>query len=107
MDLKGHPGGNLLEQPAHMTPRCLLFTCRYMLAGGGGEVPMLSSVVHEPSGLEPESARVSWRLESLGGRRCCVGAVVARREQLHTEQEKIFTVVVDTWRVGISQQHLY
>ena len=64
-------------------------------------------------GLEPESARVqvwtrlesarvSWRLESLGGRRCCVGAVVVRRAQLHTEQEKIFTGVVDTWRVGIN-----
>ena len=51
-----------------------------------------SSVVHEPSGHDSfesggasspsplESARVSWRLESLGGRRCCVGAVVVRRE---------------------------
>ena len=49
-----------------------------------------SSVVHEPSGLESlesggasspsplESARVSWRLKSIGGRRCCVGAVVVR-----------------------------
>ena len=80
---------------------------------------VLSSVVHEPSGLESfesggassssplESARVSWRLESLGGRRCCVGVVVVRRAQLHTEQEKIFTGVVDTWRVGINQQYLY
>ena len=75
--------------------------------------------MHEPSGLESfesrgasspsplESARVSWQLESLGGRRCCVGAVVVLREQLHTEQEKIFTGVVDTWRVGINQLYLY
>ena len=75
--------------------------------------------MHDPSGLESfepggasspsplESARVSWRLESLGRRRCCVGAVVVRRAQLHTEQEKIFTGVVDTWRVGINQQYLY
>ena len=72
--------------------------------------------MHEPSGLESfesggasspsllESARVSWRLESLGGR---VGTVVVPRAQLHTEQEKIFTSVVDTWRVGINQQYLY
>ena len=67
-----------------------------------------TSVVHEPSGLESfESARVSWRLESLGGRRRCVGTVVVPRAQLHTEQEKIFTSVVDTWRVGINQQYLY
>ena len=30
-----------------------------------------------------------------------------RRAQLHTEQEKIFTGVVDTWRVGTNQQYLY
>ena len=78
-----------------------------------------NSVVHEPSGLESfesggasspsplESARVSWRLESLGGRRRCVGAVVVPRAQLHTEQEKIFTGVVDIWRVGTNQQYLY
>ena len=58
----------------------------------GHENALGNSVVHEPSGLESfesggasspsplESARVSWRLESLGGRRCCVGAVVVRRE---------------------------
>ena len=75
--------------------------------------------MHEPSGLESfesggasspsplESARVSWRLESLGGRRRCVGTVVVPRAQLHTEQEKTFTGVVDTWRVGTNQQYLY
>ena len=36
-----------------------------------------------------------------------MGAVAVRRAQLHTEQEKIFTGVVDTWRVGINQQYLY
>ena len=45
-------------------------------------------------------------LRVLAGRRCCAGAVVVRRAQLHTE-EKIFTGVVDTWRVGINQQYLY
>ena len=70
--------------------------------------PVLTSVVHEPSGLVSfESARVSWRLESLGGRRCCVGAIVVCRAQLNTIQKKIFTGVVDTWRVGINQQYLY
>ena len=54
-----------------------------------------------------ESARVCWRLESLGGRRRCVGAVVVPRAQVHTDQEKIFTGVVDTWRVGTNQQYLY
>ena len=29
------------------------------------------------------------------------------RAQLHIEQEKIFTGVVDTWRVGTNQQYLY
>ena len=81
--------------------------------------------MHEPSGLESfesggasspsplESARVPWRLEGLGGSRVLAGAVanmgtvVVPRAQLHTEQEKIFTGVVDTWRVGINQQYLY
>ena len=53
------------------------------------------------------AARQSWRLEGLGGRRCYVDTVVVPRAQLHTEQEKIFTGVVDTWRVGINQQSLY
>ena len=44
--------------------------------------------------------------ESLGGSRVLAGAVV-RRAQLHTEQEKIYTGVVDTWRVGINQPYLY
>ena len=61
--------------------------------------------MHEPSGLE--SARVSWRLEGLGGPRRYVGTVVVPQAQLHIEQEKIFTGVVDTWRVGINQQYLY
>ena len=62
------------------------------------------SVMHELSGLESfesggasslsplEPARVSWRLESLGGRRCCAGPVVVRRAQLHTEQVKYLQV---------------
>ena len=53
------------------------------------------------------AARGSWRLEGLGGRRRCVGTIVVPRAQLHTEQEKIFTGVVVTWRVGINQQYLY
>ena len=65
-----------------------------------------NSVVHEPSGLESfesggassPSPLESLGGSSLGGRRCCVGAVVVRQAQLHTEQEKIFTGVVDTWR---------
>ena len=57
--------------------------------------------MHEPSGLE-----------SLGGSRVLAGAFAAWapllcRAQLHTEQEKIFTAVVDTWRVGINQHYLY
>ena len=64
----------------------------------------MNSVVHEPSGLESfesggalnpsllEPARVSWRLESLGGHRCCVGAIIVCRAQLHTEQEKYLQV---------------
>ena len=74
----------------------------------------MPSVVHEPSGLESfEGASSPSPLESLGGSRvlaacrCCVGAVAVRRAQYHTEQEKIFTGVVDTWRVGINQQYLY
>ena len=89
-----------------------------------------SSFVHEPSGLEPGSSRAgsspsspgvprarvrssllaargSGRLEGLGGRRRSVGTVVVPRVQLHTEQEKIFTGVVDTWRVGVNQEYLY
>ena len=77
------------------------------------------SVVHEPSRLESfesrgasspsplKSAKVSWRLEGLGGLRRCVGTVVVPRAQLHIEQEKIFTGLVDTQRVGINQQYLY
>ena len=91
------------------------------------------SVVHEPSGLEPGSSRAgsspsspggasspsplesrsglgSSPLESLGGSRVlagAVGTVVVPRAQLHTEQEKTFTGVVDTWRVGTNQQYLY
>ena len=66
--------------------------------------------MHEPSGLESfESGGASSPspLESLGGSRVLAGAVAVRRAQLHTEQEKIFTGVVDTWRVGINQQYLY
>ena len=42
--------------------------------------------------------------------RCCKAAIAAsvvRRAQLHKEQKKIFTGVVDTWQVGINQQYLY
>ena len=70
----------------------------------------MTSVVHEPSGLESfESGGASSPspLESLGGSRVLAGAVAVRRAQLHTEQEKIFTGVVDTWRVGTNQQYLY
>ena len=70
-----------------------------------------NSVMHEPSGLESfESGGASSPspLESLGGSRVlAVGTVVVPRAQLHTEQEKIFTGVVDTWRVGINYQYLY
>ena len=41
---------------------------------------------------------------------CCKAAIAAsvvRRAQLHKEQKKIFTGVVDTWQVGINQQYLY
>ena len=53
-----------------------------------------------PSPLESRSGLGSSPLESLGGSRVlAVGTVVVPRAQLHTEQEKIFTGVVDTWRV--------
>ena len=74
---------------------------------GAPRARVRSSPLESLGGSRVLAARGSWRLEGLGGRRRYVGTVVVPRAQLHTEQEKIFTGVVDTWRVGINQQYLY
>ena len=75
--------------------------------GQDGQVVLCTSRADSSPSSPLESLGGSRVLAALGGRRLYAGTVVVPRAQLHTEQEKIFTGVVDTWQVGINQQYLY